>query len=580
MRRKHPRWNRPQRRAHFQQGTHVGTLQVQTYDPDSPPTSVRTWRDCEEGLEQNLPVVDECSIVGLIEEAPGTTWKVEFSTELEADESYNVDETLSDLGTLGTITEQEAVLEESQDAPFLESSAAKEDFHQPERFVPPPADVTISSDNSSENGHAPQIEERPSEISEVVDEPLPAIHALDGLDAPSVDGRPTDTNGDSETEGQHDAATSEDQDAIIPIDDDSPLATKVNSRKASLRASTRISTRVPSFELGVERLNLGDRRVSDRHVSQQRQSEQQILDAQLSLELAEHEERVAKERAARAKEEARLAEIANQEQERRGFRIAPSAPVFKPLSAEWNAKVNEAMAEQSANKELATTSTGVKVSRKDFGTLLPQAGTRDSGSGWLNDEIITASMSHVIDYALERSGHRRGKTPKYHAFSSFFYDNLSNKGPESISRWAGRAKIGKEKLLEVESIFIPVNQNLHWTLLVVSPTKRTIEYFDSFDGAPGPYIENTKVWLRQELGSLWNEKEWKTRSGISPVQTNGKDCGVFTVTTAKMVMLNWDPEKAYSNRDMALQRRRIAAELINGGFTGDFVPPEPEGRWE
>lgn len=222
------------------------------------------------------------------------------------------------------------------------------------------------------------------------------------------------------------------------------------------------------------------------------------------------------------------------------------------------------------DREVATTSTGTKLLRRDLGTLLPQNG-RDSASGWLNDEIIAAYLQAVVDHGLAATDFKKGQTPKYYAFNTFFYKNIRDKGADSVKRWATKAKIGGKNLEHVERIFIPVHEGAHWTLLVVSPVLKTIEYFDSLGGSPDKYVRNAKAWLAQEMGRAWTEADWEVVDSTSPRQDNGKDCGVFTVTTAKMVVLGVDP-LAYGCDDIPLQRRRMVAELLQGGFTGEFEP--------
>ena len=366
--------------------------------------------------------------------------------------------------------------------------------------------------------------------------------------------------------------------------ENSNLSSSSDTRRTSDPASS-IHHLPLHLESALERLTLSRSRHSrraqakiDEEERKKREEEDRLITKQLLFEQNEFFKRQAEENARREAEKARQARLEEEDRARRGYRSAPASTVILPLSAEWEEKIDAAM-RTAPNRELATTSTGTIIPRKSFGTLLPQHG-HDPSHGWLNDEIIAASMQHVVDYALERSGHQRGHIPRYHAFNSFFYKNLKEKGPESIERWANRAKIGGKNLFSVEMVFLPVNYGAHWTLLVVSPTKKTIEYFDSFGGEADSFLENTKKWLRQELANDWKEEEWTARAGISPRQYNGKDCGVFTVTTAKMVMLGWDPEKAYNDSHMSLQRRRIAAELMNGGFHGEFIPVEPEGRWQ
>ena len=322
---------------------------------------------------------------------------------------------------------------------------------------------------------------------------------------------------------------------------------------------------------GLERLEVSpDLQVSLRRSS--RRTTKKVLEEERLYE--EAQARAAAEQACReleeAEERARKEKEEEAERQKQGVRCVPTEKVILPLSAEWEQKVAEAM-QKSDGFELATTTAGVKLTRKDFGTVLPVPG-RDRASGWLNDEMVTGYLQAVVEFGLEKAGHARGRIPKYHAFNTFFYTNLRSKGPDSIRRWATKAKIGGKNLESVERVFIPVHEHSHWTLLVVSPIARTIEYFDSLGNPSTTYVHNAKSWLKQELGTAYKDDEWKVLETDSPMQNNGKDCGVFAITTAKMVVLGWDPKASYGAEDMVVQRKRICAELMGGGLRGEFEP--------
>lgn len=292
--------------------------------------------------------------------------------------------------------------------------------------------------------------------------------------------------------------------------------------------------------------------------------------ARKEAEELEEKARVAKEE---AEEKARKEQAEEEERLRKTARRIPKEKVIQPLSPEWEGRVKAAMDTPDMRTVLVTLPSGTNLTRKDFGTLKVVPG-RDPSHGWLNDEIILASLQQVVDYGLRVSNHAAGKTPKYHAFNTFFYKNLRDKGAQSIKRWATKVKIGGRALEEVERVFIPVHQRSHWTLLVVSPVARTIEYFDSMGGEADSYIRNAKLWLATEMGARFKEEEWAVPTGthgVGPRQSNMSDCGVFTCTTARMVALGVDP-MAYGGEDMGVQRGRMAAELLNGGLFGDFDP--------
>ncbi|KAK2794281.1 Smt3-specific protease [Onygenales sp. PD_12] len=243
--------------------------------------------------------------------------------------------------------------------------------------------------------------------------------------------------------------------------------------------------------------------------------------------------------------------------------ISPEISIVKDLPASWEAKVDGAMG-LSDKSRLGTTLSGDPLTRKDLATCYTRL-------AWLNDEVINAYLALIVDYARRVSGNSgRHEKPKYHAFNSFFFSNLRDKGYESVRRWATRAKIGGENLLGVETVFVPVHNSYHWTLMVIRPVARTIEHFDSLGSLSAAHVARAKEWLRGELGSLFVEEEWRVLPSVSPQQNNGSDCGVFLLTTAKLVALE-QPLK-YGAGDIPEIRKRIVAELMNGGFEGEFDP--------
>ena len=330
-------------------------------------------------------------------------------------------------------------------------------------------------------------------------------------------------------------------------------------------------------------LNVSARRSSRRtrekdELAEKRRLEQEAIAAEerARKEKQEAEERARKEKA-EAEEKARRKAQEEEERKRTALRM-PVEKVIQPLSEEWEQKIAAALA-LAPTKPVSFTSRGTPITRRDIGKVLPQRGTADPSNGWLNDSIIDAYLQAIVDYGNEAAGQKRGETPKFHAFNNFFYNNLRDEGVDKIRRWAKKAKIGGKDLLRVEWVFIPVNvHGNHWTLIAVSPTRKTIEYYDSFHGHVTNEFSNIREWLESELGRDYKEEEWNEIEdpsmpgmGKGPSQLNGSDCGMFTVTTAKMISLGVDP-MAVSASDMPMQRKRLVAELIHGGFTDEFKP--------
>ncbi|RHZ49651.1 SUMO protease ULP1 [Aspergillus thermomutatus] len=251
-------------------------------------------------------------------------------------------------------------------------------------------------------------------------------------------------------------------------------------------------------------------------------------------------------------------------------RVRPEGPAVRPLPPKWETKLSE-IKTMPNSRQIATTLSGDPLTKRDLATCYtPMA--------WLNDEIINSYLALIVDY-LRRSHGNAGRhdKPRFHAFSTFFFSNLRDKGYQSVRRWATRAKIGGEALLNVDTVFIPVHNSAHWTLIVVRPGERTIEHFDSLGSLSRRHVGLVQGWLRAELASRYVEEEWTVLPSSSPQQDNGSDCGVFLLSTAKAVAIGLEP-LSYGAKDIVVLRRKIVAELMNGGLEGDFDPTSGGGE--
>jgi len=247
----------------------------------------------------------------------------------------------------------------------------------------------------------------------------------------------------------------------------------------------------------------------------------------------------------------------------------PRKAIVQPLSSTWEDLV--AGAESRDHMKIITKSKeGTELRVKDFATLLGR-------HAWLNDEIINSYIEWVVLAANEDAvaqavarGEKPSTVPKFIAHNSFFWENLKKKGAESTERLMKRKKAPGISLMEVDSVFVPICSGNHWTIGVVRPVAKTIEYFDSMGGRPPIFFKKMREWLGFQIGKQYVEGDWTEPRTACAEQTNGYDCGVFVCTNAFCVALGLNTE-CYEERDMALQRRNIAAVLINKGFSGDFA---------
>ncbi|KAJ5347858.1 Peptidase C48 SUMO/Sentrin/Ubl1 [Penicillium brevicompactum] len=253
----------------------------------------------------------------------------------------------------------------------------------------------------------------------------------------------------------------------------------------------------------------------------------------------------------------------------RPSRVVPRGQPVRSLSPTWLTKVQNAV-QCAQSQVIARSLTGDEICQKDIVTCVrPLA--------WLNDEIINSYLGLLVHYLRELNGNLGPKDkPRFHSFNTFFYSTLRDKGYAGVARWARRAKIGGADLLNVDMVFIPVHEVNHWTLMVVRPADRTIEYFDSLGSAGSAQVTRIKKWLHGELGDQYKEEEWTVLASLSSQQDNMSDCGVFLLMNAKAIALGIEPT-AFGPSHTSLLRRKIVAELMNGGLHGEFIPQDPAG---
>jgi sentrin-specific protease 1 len=247
----------------------------------------------------------------------------------------------------------------------------------------------------------------------------------------------------------------------------------------------------------------------------------------------------------------------------------PQGPLVQRLSPDWEARVNSVL-KARPDAVITTTIGGTELRSPEFERLLRHA-------SWLNDESINGWIEWVVDAAnksVQAESQARGEepstVPKFIAHNSFFFPTLEDKGPSSTVRLMNRKRAPGVSLMEVDSIFVPICQSSHWTIGVVRPIAKTIEYFDSMGGGGKRFEKTMRVWLAHQLGNSYVAAEWTVPNTRCAIQNNGYDCGVFVCTNALCVARGLDTS-CYLERDMTLQRRKIAAVLINRGFVGEFA---------
>ena len=129
----------------------------------------------------------------------------------------------------------------------------------------------------------------------------------------------------------------------------------------------------------------------------------------------------------------------------------------------------------------------------------------------------------------------------------------------------------KEDITTKDFVLFPIHSREHWTLVVVEPGKKEVQYLDSlttsrnFSSAP----RLIKAFMERRHRKKGEEAEYriKIRNDI-PKQTNGVDCGVFLCQYAERIARNaW---MDFRQEDMSRARKSMTVELLEEWKTTDI----------
>ncbi|ONK67201.1 uncharacterized protein A4U43_C06F17480 [Asparagus officinalis] len=207
----------------------------------------------------------------------------------------------------------------------------------------------------------------------------------------------------------------------------------------------------------------------------------------------------------------------------------------------------------------------VAISKRDIELLQPDT--------FINDTIIDFYVKYLKTRIPHNERHR------FHFFNSFFFRKLADLDKDPGSASEGRAAFlrvrkwtRKVNIFEKDYIFIPVNFNLHWSLLVVchpgevsileeedikdSPKVPCILHMDSIKGSHSGLKNLVQSYLMEE----WKERhpdsvddhtsKFSNMRFVSlelPQQENSFDCGLFLLHYVELFLeeapINFNPFK-------------------------------------
>ncbi|TKV92127.1 hypothetical protein SEVIR_9G143200v4 [Setaria viridis] len=244
----------------------------------------------------------------------------------------------------------------------------------------------------------------------------------------------------------------------------------------------------------------------------------------------------------------------------------------------------------------------VSISKRDAELLLPET--------FVNDTIIDFYIKY-LSTRIESTEKRR-----YHFFNSFFFRKLADLDKDQGRAPEGRAAFlrvrkwtRKINVFEKDFLFIPVNFNLHWSLIVIcypgevatskdGDAKLAAElpcilHMDSLKGSHTGLKDIIQSYLWEE----WKERHPESASDISdkflnlrfvslelPQQDNSFDCGLFLLHYVELFLMdapsNFNPLKIDVFSDFlsgdwfapaeASLKRSVVRKLIHEVVTGSF----------
>ncbi|GFH57133.1 hypothetical protein CTEN210_13609 [Chaetoceros tenuissimus] len=207
---------------------------------------------------------------------------------------------------------------------------------------------------------------------------------------------------------------------------------------------------------------------------------------------------------------------------------------------------------------------------------------------FLNDTLIDFWISWLI--------HRMGNvSDQVHVFTTQFYTKLEQEGVESVVSWTAKKNID---IFEKKYVFVPVNKDIHWSLLVIvnpgniisdddeEACNRNLEhpyvlFMDSLRAHKKSKLQRTLyTWLNKEAARLrkFDRKDpfvpvtCPVEIAHVPTQDNCWDCGVFVCryAIAMLHLLDTRIECKLADWRNVKSRKKLIKEYITEREAFDF----------
>ncbi|KAE9544107.1 hypothetical protein AGLY_001796 [Aphis glycines] len=176
---------------------------------------------------------------------------------------------------------------------------------------------------------------------------------------------------------------------------------------------------------------------------------------------------------------------------------------------------------------------------------------------WLNDLIIEQYILLLI---------RNCNNYNVLNLGSFLFNSIATHGFSGTVNML----LKKKSILDYDILVVPAHlDDTHWALIVANLNKRKIFVYDSFAIPYESLHEKLKifisflneVYLKKKLGvNDLKDITWEINTGLSPLQENSSDCGVFVCTNARYHLFKVPIN--FNQGDIPLIRQRMSYELI------------------
>ncbi|XP_050534164.1 sentrin-specific protease 1-like isoform X2 [Daktulosphaira vitifoliae] len=171
-----------------------------------------------------------------------------------------------------------------------------------------------------------------------------------------------------------------------------------------------------------------------------------------------------------------------------------------------------------------------------------------SPTSWYTSDTINEYIKMIV---------KRSEGEVYAVVTDFIVAYLRG-GYPAVRRWI------KKDIHTIKLLFVPMNvYESHWILTVVNIPEKTVTSYDSLKSYEGPYPMVLKNFLIEwEMDKKGKASTWTLQIGETSRQTNGHDCGPFTVELAEK-MSRGDTTPINANF-MPFIRLRHKNEIIAG----------------